>query len=168
MGRSTKSKNRSRMSQAFLDSLINKETDEAVHKPVLHNDIPFEVQPAEHIRDFVATMKDMISRYHEGRRKISSLEAEMQDILHFIEMGKDKDIQKGFKLYKRLQEIRKERRRCKNEVELLAPVFEAFNEKNLMSQLESLADECDRTKKFIDGRSYVMKTQILEDFFETE
>ena len=176
MSKQTQSKIRDRLSQKYLDSLIIKPKEETVKvvqverapvapKPILHSKEEYDtMHPEETIRNFVSSIKEMISRFEYNKDRLSELESEMQDILHYIEMGKDKDIQKGYKLYKRLSEVRKERRQMKNELDLLQPVYELFHATPLMSQIANVQGECKKMKQIIDSRCYNVRTDVLEEF----
>lgn len=90
----------------------------------------------------------------------------MQDLLHFIEMAADKNANLGFKLYKRLAEIRRERRVCQNELDLLQPIYDAFGGGEKLNVLAQVQGACRTTKQAIDGRAYTIRTDILDQFIQ--
>ena len=94
------------------------------------------------------------------------LEYEMQDLLHYIEMGSDKNANAGYKSYKRLAEIRRERRSCKNEMDLLQPIYDAFGGGDKLNVLAQIQGSCRVTKQSIDNRAYTVRTDILESFID--
>lgn len=69
---------------------------------------------------------------------MTELENEMQDLLHYIEMAADKNAAVGSKLYKKLADIRRRRRICKNEIDLLTPVYEQFHATQFLEHLSQL------------------------------
>lgn len=62
-------------------------------------------------------------RYEHLEKELKKLDMETQDLLHLMEL-KDLDLYKGFTTYKDLQRVRQERRKVKDEMELLEPVLE--------------------------------------------
>lgn len=167
-----------RIPQWKLDSLIEKKQEfpeslvpipiEREHvdpRPMLFNSLGYDtLHPAERIKAFCSDVREMISRYEGNKERFDQLEREMQDLLHFIEMSGDKNANIGFKLYKRLAEVRRERRICKNEMDLLQPVYMNFKETDLLNILGRIQGSCKDIKKQIDGRAYTVRTDILEDF----
>lgn len=84
-------------------------------------------------------------------------------------MSDDMDGPRGYDMYKRVREIRRERRVCKNENELLRPVVN-FLEQNpsIISDLERLQGSCQRLKETIDDRHYTMRTDVFSALLEDE
>jgi len=62
-------------------------------------------------------------RYEQLEKDLKKLDIETQDLLHLMEL-RDLDLYKGFTTYKDLQRVRQERRKVKDEMELLEPVLE--------------------------------------------
>ena len=85
-----------------------------------------------------------------------------------MEKTEDKKRQDGFNLYKRLTVARRERRRCKNEIELLHPVYELFHGTKLLDQLSQLQGSCRVAKAVIDSRMYNPRTDIIDQIIEKE
>lgn len=173
MGRSVRSVIRDRIPQAQLNALIQSvqpvvvEREHVEPRPILSSDIEYDtLHPEETIKEFCAAIRNMLARYQYNKEQYDYLEQEMQDILHFIEMGSDKNANTGFKLYKQLAEIRRQRRICKNEMDLLQPIYDAFggNEKlNVLAQVQGL---CRTTKQAIDNRAYTVRTDVLNTFIK--
>ena len=120
-------------------------------------------KPEETFRAFIRSVKEMVKKYDTNTARIAELEDQMQDVMHFMEMAKPKNVPTGYKLYKKLTDIRKERRACKNENDLLKPVYDMFHGTKLLDQLSYVQGECGKAKKTIDGRAYSVRTDILED-----
>lgn len=169
MSGKTRSVPRNRMSQARLDSLIIRKPEEhaAETRPILSGGIEYDtLHPEETIRAFCAAVKNMLSRYQYDKEQASHLEQEMQDLLHYIELSPDKNANNGFKLYKRLAEVRRERRVCKNEMELLQPIYDTFNGSQKLDMLAQIQGACRTAKQSIDGRVYNVRTDVLDGFIK--
>ena len=121
------------------------------------------LNPIDHLRSFVAFLRAVQSRYDDNYRIVGECDLQGQDILHKAEMGDDLDVKRGFKLYKIIREVRRKRRACKNENDLLRPIC-AYLEKHpdLISQLERLQGEVAQSQSAIDNRRYTMRTDIFE------
>ena len=174
MSKSVRSVIRDRIPQAQLDALIQKvsepviiEREHVEPRPILSSDLEYDsLKPEETIRNFCASIRNMLSRYQYCKEQFSLLENEMQDLLHFIEMAADKNANLGFKLYKRLAEIRRERRVCQNELDLLQPIYDAFGGGEKLNVLAQVQGACRTTKQAIDGRAYTIRTDILDQFIQ--
>jgi len=177
MGKQTRSVQRERTAQWKLDALIEKnkietppiivEREHVEPRPVLFNTEEYDsLHPEDVLRNFCASIRDMISRYESDKIRYEQLEQEMQDVLHFIEMSENKNANSGFKLYKQLADIRRERRICKNEIELLQPVYSNFKETDLLNILTRVQGNCKNIKQQIDGRGYTVRTDVLKTFIE--
>lgn len=163
--------------QEYWDKMINAIHEETQQKVIVVNRDPVPARPIlfgtdeydtlnpeENIKNFCAFIRQAISRYEGDKDRLSELDSQMQDVLHFIEMSKDKDVQHGYKLYKKLCEIRRERRACKNEIDLLYPVYEAFHGTKLLDQLGSVQGNCKQAKKTITNKGYSIRTDVLDEF----
>lgn len=173
MSAKTRSKHYDRMSQAKLDSLITRKPDpifiEREHiepKPILYSEEEYDsLHPEETIKGFTAAVREMLSRYEGNKERLEKLESQLQDLLHFVEMGKNKNAKDGFILYQKICEVRRERRVCKNEIDLLQPVYDAFSGR-LMDILSRVQGECRTVKQYIDGKGYAIRTDVLDSFFK--
>lgn len=159
-------------SQKYWDSqIINKpdvvklEREAVPPRPVLFSEDEYDtLQPEENIKSFCSFVRQAISQYEQDKETLVDLENQMQDILHFAEMSKDKDTVSGYKIYKELCQIRRKRRQCKNEIDLLAPVYEMFHGTKMLDQLANLQGSCKQIKKSISGMAYTARTDILDSF----
>ena len=169
MGRQTRRVPKDRMSQARLDALIVQpvqiDREHVDPKPVLTSDAEYDsMHPEETIKEFCIKIRDMLRQYEYDKDRYNHLEQEMQDLLHFIEMGTDKNANIGFKLYKRMMEIRRERRICKNEMDLLQPVYDTYSNGDKLNELSQLQGLCRVTGQAIRGRAYTVRTDVLKEF----
>lgn len=90
----------------------------------------------------VSMFQSVISNYEHDLERIKEIQDELQDIEHEIELSPSKNMYAGYLLYKRIRELRIERRRCKEQTELLKDTYEYFKSqqgqafKNKMQQLQ--------------------------------
>lgn len=116
----------------------------------------------EHIRDFAAFSRDVVTE--ENKRQLGVFDCETQDILHYIELHSDLNACEGAKMYRKLREIRRKRRLCKNEIDLLEPVYDFFVNQNpdLHHKLSNLQGRCKTLKAGIDQRQYTLRTGVIQ------
>ena len=136
---------------------------------VLHYDLEYDtLNPEGTIQKFIGDIKGMLSRYEGNKARIFEIEAELNDIEHYMEIGNYKKVSEGYKLYRKLAELRRERRECKNENDLLWPVYQHFHATEVLNKLGIVQGECGKLKETIDGRVYGVKTDILNEWIEPE
>ena len=171
MSKSVRKVPKDRTPQWKLDKLLEPiepvvlEREHVEPRPVLFNSEEYDtLHPESTIRLFCGDIREMISRYEGNKERFNELENEMQDLLHYIEMTGDKNANIGFKLYKRLSEVRRERRICQNEIDLLQPIYDSFKDTDLLNTLASIQGRCGSVKKQIDGRAYTVRTDVLDQF----
>ena len=116
----------------------------------------------ETISEFSHFLRDVVSRYEANERIRVECEQKSNDLLHLIELHDDMNASEGYKAYKKLAEVRRERRVCKNENELLAPLY-AFIQQNpkAINELAAVLGRCRAAKEAIDRRIYSARTDII-------
>ena len=93
----------------------------------------------------VTIFQNVVKDYERDLDRIKEIEDELQDIFHEIELSPSKNMYAGYLLYKRVRELRIERRRCKEEAEIMKETYEFFKSqqgqgfKNKMQQLQGSA-----------------------------
>ena len=93
----------------------------------------------------VTIFQNVIKDYERDLDVIKDIEDQLNDLSHEIELSKPKDMYSGYKLYRQIRELRIERRRAKEEVELLKEIYEYFTSqqgqafKNKLQQIQSNA-----------------------------
>ena len=93
----------------------------------------------------VTIYQDVIKNYERDLDDIKRIEGELNDIAHEIELTSSKNMYEGYLLYKQIRDLRIERRRCKEEVELLKDMYEFFKSqvgqefKNKVQQIQGNA-----------------------------
>lgn len=137
--------------------------------PILHSDIDYDTtKPEETLRTFISDVRKMLTRYSENKERINQIENELNDLEHYIELSIFKPVVPGYKLYRRLAELRKERRACKNEIDLLQPIWEHFHATEVLNKLSMVQGEVAKTKSAVDNRCYVCRSNIVEEITEDE
>lgn len=105
----------------------------------------------------VSIFQNTIRDYEMGLERIEQIQDELQDIFHEIELSPNKNMYEGYLLYKRIKDLRVERRRCKEETELMKDTYEYFKGqqgqafKNKMQQLQGNAAKLRKTQ---ESRTY--------------
>lgn len=90
----------------------------------------------------VTIISNVIKNYERNKDDIKRIEEELNDINHEIELSAPKDLYKGWLMYKSIRELRIERRRLKEENELLKDTYDYFKSqqgqafKNKIQQLQ--------------------------------
>jgi len=103
------------------------------------------------IRDAI---RDIPKQYNANAERIRELEKERIDLLHLIELV-DLNAREGYKVYKELQSLQKERRKMKDENELLKHVIQSFsNMKGQIKHLDKAIGDIRNEKINLDKRSY--------------
>ena len=136
---------------------------------ILHYTIEYDTtHPEETISKFCSDIRKTLSRYEGNKQRLLEIEGEHQDLLHYIEISPFKKVSDGYKLYRKLAELRRERRALKNENDLLQPLYDAFHQPDILNKLGKVQGDVSKVHEAIDGRVYGMRTDILNDWFEPE
>ena len=116
----------------------------------------------EIVEGFNALLTQVQSIYDENETMLKKCEDEELDLLHYAELSHNLNASQGYKLYKNLSRVLRERRRCKDENELLTAVY-AFAKENprLINQISTLLGKTRGTKRCIDQRIYQARTNII-------
>lgn len=120
------------------------------------------LQPVDQIRSFLEFARSAVTRYEENERRWQEYDQETQDLLHVIELSDNLNASKGYDMYRRLAAVRRDRRQCKNEMDLLKPVYDFFSDKQTINQLAQVQGKCRVCKETVDSRSYTLRTNVME------
>ena len=120
------------------------------------------LQPVDQIRAFLDFARSAVTRYEENERRWQEFDQETQDLLHVIELSDNLNASKGYDMYRRLAAVRRERRQCKNEMDLLKPVYDFFADKQAINQLAQVQGKCRACKELVDSRSYTLRTNVMD------
>lgn len=115
------------------------------------------------IEQIIITIRDAIrdipKRYSDNLEHITKLEKEENDLLHYIELVNLNAVE-GFKAYKELQKVRKERRVYKDENELLKHVQPVLsNMKGHLRLLDNAIGNVRQTEKHLENRIYRVRVR---------
>ena len=136
---------------------------------VLHYDIDYDsTKPEQTIRNFVSDIKGMVSKFEYNKRRIIDIQNELEDLYHYIEISSFKTVPTGYKLYRKMAELRRERRACKNENDLLKPIYDYFHATEVLNKLTHVQGDCGICKAAIDARTYNVRTDILDEWLEPQ
>lgn len=101
----------------------------------------------------VSIFHDVVKNYERNEEDIKRIEGELNDLVHEIELSSSKDMYQGWLLYKQIRDLRIERRRCKEENELLKEMYEFFSTqqgqtfKNKIQQIQGSAAKLRETQE---------------------
>ena len=97
-------------------------------------------------------------------REQEDRDAEILDIEHYAELHPDLDGAEGYKVYGKLRDVRRERRKLKNENELLKPFYDWLGENTqAVKKLEQALGKTRNTAEVIDNRKYMTRTGVLNE-----
>ncbi len=118
----------------------------------------------EQVKTFCSFMRDVVSRFEENKRQQAEAEIEELDLKHCIELAqklteKDKKL-----LYSKLTDVLQVRRACKNENEILQPLYDYFSDKTLLNKLAQIQGNVSNIKEIITNRTYSCRTNVLDGF----
>jgi len=113
------------------------------------------VSDVEHTATLIRdAIRDLPKRYEENANEIKNIEKQITDYLHYIELV-DLNASEGFRAYKELQAIQKERRRLKDDNELLKHIYPALKSlRNNLSQFDKAIGGIRKTKRHLEKRTY--------------
>lgn len=137
--------------------------------PILHYSVEYDTtHPEETIRKFCSDIREMVSRYEGNKQRLIEIEKEHQDLLHYIEIAPFKRVTDGYKLYRKLAELRRERRALKNENDLLKPLHDAFSPMDILNRLSTIQGDVGKAHEAVDARVYGIRSDILDEWLEPE
>lgn len=128
-----------------------------------HNDTDYDSLDAlEIIEEFNTLLKETKSVYEENETLKKESEDQLQDLLHYAELHNNLNASDGYRVYKKITEARRERRRSKDENELLEPLMEFIRQNpKLVNEVGALVGRLRGTKRCIDQRVYMARTDII-------
>lgn len=112
------------------------------------------VNSLESVRDIFITYPE---RYENAREELSNVDVEIQDVLHAIELG-SLDAVGMSRMYKEIQRLRQERRRLKDEIEVLREIqFLGTKKKPTNHQINTAIGQVQSVRSKQDNRTYTMR-----------
>ena len=120
--------------------------------------------PEEKVSKFSSNIREMMSKYDQNIERIKEIEDELSDLEHYMEISSFKSIVPGYRLYRKLAELRRERRGLKSENDLLRPVVTYFRTTNVLDKLGNVQGDVSRMQEVIDSRIYKVRTGVLDEW----
>ena len=118
-----------------------------------------EKQYSDFIKSFISAMEDASSEYAYCYKRVNDLDYLTQDYLHKLELD-DLDYRERAKVATKIRDARKERRQCKDRVEVLQPLVDYMESDRGKTMLNYLREVLGRTRKAEDrhkNRIYINK-----------
>ena len=126
-----------------------------------------DISPEATIKQFTQLLREVKPRYDEAVRLQELHERELSDLLHYAELHDNLNACQRNKLYKKIAEVRRLRRACKVEAELLEPLYLYADKAGyLVDQLSGVQGRTRAAREHIERRTYTPRTDILEGFPE--
>ena len=105
----------------------------------------------------VSVYNSVIKAYERDVERIEEIQGELQDIEHEIELSPNKNMYEGYLLYKQIKDLRMERRRCKEEVEILKDIYEFFTSqvgKEFKNKIQRIQGDAAKLREVQERRTY--------------
>ena len=105
----------------------------------------------------VTIYQNVIRDYEKGLERIDEIQDELQDIFHEIELSPNKNMYDGYLFYKRIKELRVERRRLKEETEIMKETYEYFKGQQgqaFKTRMQQLQGNAAKLRKTQESRTY--------------
>ena len=112
----------------------------------------------------VTIFQNVVKDYERDLERIKEIEDELQDIFHEIELSPSRNMYAGYLFYKRIRELRIERRRCKEEVELMKETYEFFKSQqgqSFKNKMQALQGSARKIRNAQEQRTY--KPRVRDD-----
>ncbi|MEX0596485.1 MAG: hypothetical protein WD512_08275 [Candidatus Paceibacterota bacterium] len=112
------------------------------------------------------TLKNISRKHSINNGATEKIERERNDLFHLAELGKF-NAAEGFKHFKRLGELSRERRECKDENDILSPFMKMSNDnKYTINELNHAIGLARNVVKKNEARTYRLRERLdLEDRF---
>ena len=104
--------------------------------------------------------QNVINTYEYNKDEIKRIEEELQDIEHEIELSPSKDMYSGYKLYREIRDLRTERRRCKDENQLLEEMYNFLQDpqsQKFKNRIQQIQGNSAKVIKAQENRTYTPK-----------
>ena len=125
----------------------------------------YDVLDAEAIlREFNAFLRNVMTVYEENKRLKEKAEAQESDLQHCIALAGTLTEKEKRMIFRRMSEALQVRRRCKDQNEVLQPLYNFISDKTLMNRLAQIQGDIVKAKEVANNRVYGCRTAILDDF----
>ena len=121
-----------------------------------------QLSPVDIVEEFNSLLKEVESTYNSNEAIRKESDDKILDLLHYAELHENLSASAGFRVYKLMAEARRDRRRSKDENELLEPLIEFVRQNpKLVNEIGTLLGRLRGTKRCIDQRIYKTRTDII-------
>ena len=106
----------------------------------------------------VTIFQDVTKNYERNLEDIKRIEDELNDLNHEAELSEPKNMYQGYLLYKAIRDLRIERRRAKEENELLKDMYEYFKSQQgqaFKSKIQQIQGNAAKLRDVQERRTYV-------------
>ena len=108
----------------------------------------------------VTIFQDVTKNYERNLEDIKRIEEELNDLAHEAELSEPKNMYKGYLIYKAIRELRIERRRAKEENELLKDMYEYFKSQQgqaFKAKIQQIQGSAAKLREAQERRTYTPK-----------
>ena len=124
------------------------------------------LNPEDKLSEFVKLFKDAKARYDSDLEMERDLDVQTQDILHMIELTDTRKPHVYAESFKKIREIRQERRKCKAEIEMLTPLINYSNAHAMeIKNLERVLGDVRKAKELIARRGFSPRNEDIGQIF---
>lgn len=105
----------------------------------------------------VTIFQDVTKNYERNLEDIRRIEEELNDLNHEIELGDSRNMYQGWIIYKQIRDLRIERRRAKEENELLKDMYEYFKSQQgqaFKSKIQQIQGSAAKLREAQERRTY--------------
>lgn len=118
----------------------------------------------ETLREFNSFLRNVIVFYENNKKQREKAEAQELDLEHCIALSGTLSEKEKRMIFRRMTEALQTRRDCKDQNEILQPLYNYISDKTLMNKLAQVQGEIARAKETANNRIYGCRTAILDDF----
>ena len=123
---------------------------------------------SEKISDFLNFISQSKSDYDYYLGALSMTEPKILDLLHEIELVPHNAIDM-VRVYKKIREVRQERRQAKDAIKELTPIITWIEEnKREIETLKRTLGDVRKIEKMEENRTYAYRTTVVEETFKKE
>jgi hypothetical protein len=114
------------------------------------------------ITNILDSFETIVVKYKYNKNEINNCEKEIKDLLHEIELSKNKNAYDGFKMYEKLREVTRRRRQCLDENKELKELYNYYiNNKEIKNKLIMIKNNNQVVLNNMKNRKY--KAKVRED-----
>lgn len=120
--------------------------------------------PDQRLTEFLSFCNEVVSRYNGNIAECEAMDNTLNDLLHYVEMTDDCSP----KICVAIRDARRQRRLCKNENDLLKPLYEFLSDKTLINKLGQVLGRVRAANDIVTKRAYIARTDAIEKLSEEE